>query len=56
MDSVQKTQVEFTIGRVAKESFKYIGISTEVRKDGSFQQHQRLYKETRTGQDHSKEH
>ena len=30
-------------GRVAKESFKFLGIRTEVRKDGGFQQYQKDY-------------
>ena len=38
-----EVQEEFTVGQVTKESFKYLGISTEVRKDGGFQQHQKDY-------------
>lgn len=39
----KKIQEEFTVGRIVKDSFKYLGIKIEVRKDGGFQQHQKEY-------------
>ena len=39
----KKIQEEFTVGRIVKDSFKYLGIRTEARKDGGFQQHQKEY-------------
>ena len=39
----KKIQEEFTVGRIVKDSFKYLGIKMEVRKDGGFQQHQKEY-------------
>ena len=39
----KKIQEEFTVGRTVKDSFKYLGIQIEARKDGGFQQHQKEY-------------
>ena len=39
----KKIEEEFTVGRIVKDSFKYLGIRTEARKDGGFQQYQKEY-------------
>ena len=39
----EKIQEEFTVGRIARDSFKYLGIQIEVIKEGGFVQHQKDY-------------
>ena len=37
----EKIQEEFTVGRITKDSFKYLGIQIEFIKEGAFVQHQK---------------
>ena len=39
----EEIQEEFTVGRIARDSFKYLGIQIEVIKEGGFVQHQKDY-------------
>ena len=39
----EKIEDEFTVGKTVRDSFKYLGIKTEERKDGGFQQNQEEY-------------
>ena len=39
----EKIQEEFTMGTIARDSFKYHGIQIEVSKEGGFVQHPKDY-------------
>ena len=52
----EKIQEEFTVGRIARDSFKYLGIQIEVIKEGSFLQHQKDYIQKLGGSDPSQKY